>query len=418
MVSNRDEGKKEPSVDEEKGKGAEAILKDIRVLDLSRFLAGPLCSMLLADMGAEVIRVEPPGGAVDRRYALVGPDGETLTFKILGRNKKSITLHLSNEKGRLIFQELVRHSDVVLHNFSPGTRMADEVSYEKLDEIHHGIIVAAISGYGLIGPDAQQVCFDFVTQARSGAMTLDGFPGDPPLKTAVPYVDCSSGMATAMGILLALYHKEKTGKGQLVDVSLFDIASFITQNLGVLLNYKVFGKILKQVGNFGTASYISCLKAKDGWVMVVTSSDDIWKKFIRAIDKEKEFGTDPKFGSDMLRCFYTDLIDPIIQEWAGKRTSDEIVNTLQDARVPCGKVNTVEKLLSDPQLMAREMIMNVEYPNVGELPIPGIPIKLSLTPGRINTLSPKVGEHNKEVYYKVLGYSPDKLAQLVREGVI
>ncbi len=417
-MSNRDEGKKKPSVDEKKGKGAEAILKDIRVLDLSRFLAGPLCGMLLADMGAEVIRIEPPGGAVDRRYALMGPDGETLTFKILGRNKKSITLNLSSEKGRVIFQDLVKYSDVVLHNFPPGTKMADEVSYEKLNEIQAAIIVAVISGYGLNGPDAQRVCFDFVTQARTGAMTLDGFAGDPPLKTAVPYVDCCSGITAMMGIMLALYHREKTGKGQLVDVSLFDIASFIIQNLGVLLNYKVYGKILKQVGNFGTASYMSCLKAKDGWVMVVTSSDDIWKKFIRATDKEKEFGSDPKFRNDMSRCLYTDLIDPIIQEWAGARTSDNIVDTLQGARVPCAKVNTVDQLLNDPQLMAREMIINVEYPNVGELPIPGIPIKLSLTPGRINALAPRVGEHNEEIYHKVLGYNPDKIEQLVREGVI
>jgi len=401
-----------------KQRDTKAVLKDIRVLDLSRFLAGPLCSMLLADMGAEVIRIEPPGGALDRRWGLIGPDGETLTYKSLGRNKKSITLNLSGEKGRDIFQKLVKRSDVVLHNFTPGTALADELSYDKLREIHHAIIVAEISGYGLKGPDARQICFDFVAQARSGAMTLNGFPGDPPLKTTVPYVDCTSGITGALGILLALYYREKTGEGQLIDVSLFDIASFITQNAGALMYYKVYGEIRKQFGNFGFASFMTCLKAKDGWVMLVASSDDIWKRFIRAIGREKELGTDPRFRNDLHRSLNAALIDQVAQDWANQRTCDEIIKTLQVARVACAKANTVDQLLNDPQSIASEMVVHVTYPDLGEIPIPGIPVKLSLTPGHINTLAPGVGEHNEEIYNRLLNFKQGELSQLIREGVI
>ena len=311
----------------------------------------------------------------------------------------------------------MRSSHVVLHNFPPGTALAHELSHEALSKIAPAIIVAVISGYGLNGPDAQQICFDFVTQARAGAMTLNGFPGDPPLKTTVPYIDCSSGVTAALGILLALYHKEKTGEGQLVDVALFDIASFITQNLGAVMYYKVYDEIRKQFGNFGFASFMSCLKAKDGWVMVVASSDDIWKRFTRAIGKE-ELDTDPRFRTDMLRSLNAELIDPVVQDWAGKRTSDEIVNTLQAARVACAKVNTVDQLLTDPQSIAREMVVDVEYPDLGVVPVPGVPIKLSLTPGSITARAPRIGEHNEEIYNGLLGMESEELEALRREGII
>lgn len=400
-----------------KEKDEGSVLKNIRILDLSRFLAGPLCGMILADMGAEVIKIEPPEGAVDRRWGILGPDGETLTYKILGRNKKSITLDLSHEKGMKILDELVKLSDVVLHNFPPGTTLGDKLTFEKLSGLSPAIIVAVVSGYGLNGPEAQNVCFDFVAQARAGAMVLNGFPSNPPIKTTVPYVDCSSGITAALGILLALYHRVKTGKGQLVDIALFDIASFITQNVGALLYYKVYGEIRKQFGNFGFASFMTCLKAKDGQVMVVASSDDIWERFVRAIDRE-ELCTDPHCKNDMQRSLNAAFIDPIVQDWAREKTADEIIDTLQAARVACAKVNTVDKLLNDPQSIAREMVVNVEYPVLGEIPIPGIPIKLSLSSGHIKTLAPKVGEHNEEIYCGLLGFKSDDYNRLREEVVI
>lgn len=394
-----------------------SALDNIRVLDLSRFLAGPLCGMILADMGAEVIRVEPRGGMVDRTWGLVGPDGETLTYKILGRNKKAITLNLNSEEGKEILRELISHSDVLIHNFPAATSLGTELSYDRLKEINEAIILAVISGYGLNGPEADQICFDFVAQARSGAMALNGFPGDPPLKNTVPYIDCSSGIAGALGILLALYHRQRTGVGQLVDVALFDIASFMTQQVGALIYYAVYDEIRTQFGNFGFASFMTCARAKDGWVMIVTSSDDIWKRFVKAIGKD-ELASDPRFKNDMSRSLNASLIEPIVQNWAGQRTVEEIIKTLQNVRVACARVNTADRLLDDPQSRAREMVLHTKYPRLGEVPIPGVPIKLSATPGRYKNRAPRVGEHNEEIYSGLLGLGTERLYDLKKNGAI
>ncbi len=392
-------------------------LSGIRVLDLSRFQACPLCGMILADMGAEVIRIEEPKGAPDRTWGQWGPDGETLLYKIVARNKKCVTLNLGTTEGKEIFRELVKCSDVVLHNFTPGAPVAREVSYEHLKEVNTSIIVAALSGYGQYGPDAEKPCFDAVAQARSGGMVLTGFPGDPPLKTTVTYIDISTGLFTTVGVLLALYHRANTGKGQAIDVSLFDTAFFATQTLGTLLLYVMYGDIRRQVGNRGFHSYIGCFEVKDGWVIIAPATNTIWKRFVEALGKGA-MASDPRFMNDMDRFNNAALIDQVVKEWVAPKTVDEVVNLLQEARVPCSVINTVDRLLTDSQVAAREMIKYLDYPELGKIPVPGIPVKLSLTPGSINTPAPKLGEHNKEVYCGLLGFSSEKLSRLKREAVI
>ena len=389
------------------------VLDGIRVLDLSRFQSGPVCGMLLGDMGAEVIRVEEPEGAPDRKWGLLGPDGETLSYKIVGRNRKGITLRLNTSEGREIFRELVKRSDVVLHNFTPGTTVAAEMGYDHLKEVNSAVIVAAISGFGQNGPDAKLVCFDHIAQARSGGMILTGFPGDPPLKTTITYNDISAGLYAVIGILLALYHREKTGMGQDIDVSLFDAAFFSTQCMGALLLYEVYGTIRKQVGNLGFHSYIGCFQAKDGkWVLFSGTTNAIWKRLTRAIGRE-DMASDSRFRSnDMVRFDNAELINPILEEWVSQRKADEVVKIFQDARVPCGIVNTVDQLLDDPQVKARDMILYADYPGLGKIPLPGIPVKLSLTPGDLHSLAPTIGEHNEEVYCGLLGMSTEQFRQL------
>jgi crotonobetainyl-CoA:carnitine CoA-transferase CaiB-like acyl-CoA transferase len=374
--------------------------------------------MLLGDMGAEVIRIEEPEGAPDRSWGLLGPDGETLSYKIVGRNRKGITLRLDKSEGQRILDELVKKSDVVLHNFTPGTSVAGKVSYERLKEVNSAIIVAAISGFGQNGPDSKLVCFDHIAQARSGGMILTGFPGDPPLKTTITYNDLGAGTYAALGIVMALYHRERTGKGQLVDVSLFDVAFFATQCMGALLLYKVYGEIRRQVGNRGFHSYLGCFEAKDGWVFLSGTTNPIWKRLAKAIGRE-DLANDPRFDkNDMVRFDHADLIDPVIKEWVAQRTVAEVITILQKARVPCSVVNTVDKLEDDPQVVAREMIVNIDYPGLGNLPLPGLPIKLSLTPGTIRSRAPKVGEHNKEIYCGLLGFSQKELKKLREEDTI
>ena len=394
------------------------VLEGIRVLDLSRFQSGPVCGMLLGDMGAEVIRVEEPEGAGDRSWGLLGPDGETLSYKIVGRSRKGISLRLNTEEGMKIFGELVKHSDVVLHNFTPGTKLAEKLSYDQLRGINPGIIVAGISGFGQNGPDAKLVCFDHNAQARSGGMILTGFPGDPPLKTTITYNDISAGQCAALGIVLALYHRERTSLGQAVDVSLFDMAVFATQCMGALLLYQVYGEIRKQVANRGFHSYIGIFEAKDGWVLITGTTNPIWKRLTKAIGRE-DMASDPKFAkNDMVRFDNADLIDGVLKEWMAQRTVDEVINILQEARVPCARVNTVDKLLQDKQVEARQMIENLHYDELGNLLVPGMPIKLSLTPGSICSPAPKIGEHNEEIYGGLLGFSSEKLYKLKQEGII
>ena len=394
------------------------VLAGIRVLDLSRFQSGPVAGMLLGDMGAEVIRIEEPEGAPDRSWGLLGPDGETLSYKVVGRNRKGITLRINKPEGEKIFDELVKKSDVVLHNFTPGTSMAEKVSYERLREVNPAIIVAAITGFGQNGPDAKLVCFDHIAQARSGGMILTGFPGDPPLKTTITYNDLGAGVFAAFGIVMALYHRERTGKGQFIDVSLFDIAFFATQCMGTLLLYKVYDEIRKQVGNRGFHSYLGCFEAKDGWVFLSGTTNPIWKRLMQAIGRE-DMANDPKLSqNDMVRFDNADLIDQVIKEWVSQRTVNEVIRVLQTARVPCSVVNTVDKLEDDPQVVAREMIVNMNYPEIGSIPIPGLPIKLSLTPSSINSPAPKIGEHNEEIYCGLLGFSQKELNKLREEDII
>lgn len=397
-------------------------LAGIRVLDFSRFFAGPVCGMLLADMGAEVIRIDSPQGEMDRTYSLLGPDGETITFKAVNRGKKGITLLLNSEEGAAILEELVRHSDVVIHNFVPHSSLARRLNYDDLKKVNPRIVVSAVTGYGQYGPHAQRVALDYVTQAKSGIMAMTGFPENPPTRTSVAFVDFSSGACAALGILLALYHREKTGVGQAIDVALFDVAAFLMQAVGALLAKQVYGQevsesIFRRGGNFGWASYMNCLQAKDGWVMMTPTGEGLWQRFVKAIGR-KELATDQRFNTDRDRGQNAALIDQIVKEWVAQRTVDEVVNTLQKAGVPCEPVNTVYQLPNDPQIKARNMIVYQQHPDLGTIPLPGTPIKLSLTPGHIRAPAPKLGEHNEEIYGKLLGFDHDKLSQLKEKGII
>jgi len=344
-------------------------------------------------------------------------------FRITGLSAgKNITLHLNTEEGAAILEELVQHSDVVIHNFVSGTALARKLNYDDLKRINPRIVVASITGYGQYGPYAERVCLDYVTQAKSGIMALTGFPGNPPTRTSASFVDFGTGVCAALGILLALYHREKTGIGQAIDVALFDIASFLSQSVGALLAAEVYGRevserIYKRGGNFGWSSYMNCLEAKDGWVMITPTSDGLWQRFVKAIGGD-ELATDPRFKTDRARGENAALIDRIVKEWVAQRTVDEVVNTLQGAGVPCEPVNTMYQLLDDPQIKAREMIVYADHPELGRIPLPGTPIKLSLTSGRIGALSPKLGEHNEEIYGKLLGFNSEKLSQLKQRGII
>jgi CoA:oxalate CoA-transferase len=248
-------------------------------------------------------------------------------------------------------------------------------------------------------------------------MLVTGFPGDPPLKTGVTYIDIGTGQCCALGILLALYDREKTGLGQEIDVSLFDYAFFATQALGVLLLYQVYGELRTQVGNRGFHSYIGCLRAKDGWVTIAPATNHIWERFTKAIGR-REMSKDPRFRNDMDRFRNADAIEPAVSEWVSQRTVEEVMSAMDEAKVPSSPVNMVDKLIDDPQVRARQMIVSLDHPELGELPLPGIPINLSRTPGEIRSRAPKVGENNKEVFMDLLGLSREEYERIKSENVI
>ncbi|MBI4296528.1 MAG: CoA transferase, partial [Chloroflexi bacterium] len=267
------------------------------------------------------------------------------------------------------------------------------------------------------GPDAERPGFDGVAQARAGSMILTGFPGDNPIKTGMPFIDVGTGLFTTVAVLAALRYRDKSGQGQAIDTSLYDTAVFFTQSVGALMLYELYGEIRKQIGNKGFHSYNTCLEAKDGWVVLSVVTNSIWRRFMSKIGRP-EMVNDPRFGSDMDRFHNAHLIDPVVKEWVAARTVDEVVKACEEARVPCGPVQTVDKLLTDPQVLAREMVPPLDYPGLGTLHVPGIPMKMSLTPGSISTPSPKLGEHNEEVYGGLLGLSSEKVAGLKEKGVI
>ncbi len=396
----------------------EEILRGIRVLDCSRYRAGPTCGQILGDMGAEVIRLERPGGEDDRRLGPFAPGGQGFYLMITCRNKKGITLNLQKQKGTEILKELVKQSDVVIENFGPDVNKRLGLDYESLKKIRPDIIVVSVSAYGQYGPYASRLGYDGIAQAMSGLMWVTGFPQGPPVKSGVSFIDTATGVYGALGTLLALYHRQKTGEGQLVDVCLLDTAVSFMES--IMAEYEVANEIRPQVGSSHIyAGPFDAYKAKDAYFFVGIVGNAIWRRFVKMMGRE-ELASDPRFRTDWDRArpenrqFFTDWLN----KWAAEKTVDEVVNQFNEAGVPCGRVNTIPEVVADPHIRAREMLFELEYPGVGRVPVPGIPIKLSRTPGRIKTTHPMLGEHNEEVYCHLLGYTQHELNHLEEEGVI
>jgi crotonobetainyl-CoA:carnitine CoA-transferase CaiB-like acyl-CoA transferase len=248
-------------------------------------------------------------------------------------------------------------------------------------------------------------------------MSYTGFPGNPPTRAAVPYADFSTAILGAYGAMLALLHKERTGAGQLVDVSLLDTAFTFVAGMGVIAEYTLLNQIRPQVGNHSFYNFTDGFEAKNGWVMISVIGNEIWRRFIAIIERE-DLQEDERFGDDHSRYLNRHLIRPIVSDWVSRHTVSEVVRLLEEKRVPCGRVNTVRELANDPHLIAREMLVHRYYPGVGEVPLPGIPVKLSKTPGKIETNASRLGEHNKEIYCQLLRYTEKELDSLKHASVV
>ena len=392
------------------------VLEGIRVLDFGRFIAGPFGATLLADMGADVIRVERPGGEEDRTIGPYAPNIDVgMRFMALARNKRCITLNLQSPKGKEILAKLVKMSDVVLGNYPYGVMEDMGIDYKSLSQINPSIIVSQVSGFGQEGPYARRTCFDMIGQAMSGNMSITGFPGNPPVKNNAPYVDYATATFSALGIMFALYHRERTGQGQMVDVSLFQTA--MTYMLVPLNEYITRGIVRKQIGNASYYNLSDAYLTKDGMVFIAIIGRYIWRRFAKALGRP-ELTEDPRFSSDQLRADNYDQIQPLIAQWMAQRTTDEVMKLMEEARVPCGQVFEYTRLADDPHVKHHKMLVEMDYPGAGKIPVHAPPIKLSKTPGGIRTRAPLLGEHNDEVYCGMLGYSSQDVAQFAKEGII
>lgn len=394
------------------------VLTGIRVLDLGRYIASPFCGMLLADLGAEVIRVERAGGADDRNSSLLTPSGDTYLFVNMNRNKKNITLNFErNEKAREILRELVKHTDVVIENFSPSAAEGIGVSYENFKKIKPDIIFAHVSAFGSTGPYSQRLGFDPVAKAMSGSMAISGFSG-PPVRDLVAWVDHSTACLTTVGVLAALYHRKETGQGQMIEAALLQTA--VTYMASTIGEWETGGKLREQVGNRSYWVGPSDLyKTKDGrWIMLAIISNSIWRRFCRFIGRE-DLASDPRFHNDLARWEHRDILDPVVSEWAASQTTEEIIAAAEKIPIPYGLCLEQTEVAADPQVKAREMLTEVPLPDgKGKVLVTSPPVRMSETPLKIERSFPALGEHNEEIYCGLLGYTPDGLAKLKEEGVI
>jgi len=395
---------------------SEALL-GIRVLDMTRVLAGPFCTMLLADMGAEIIKLEIPGKGDDSREFPPFKDGESLYYINLNRGKQSITLNLKTPEGKRVFLDLVKKCDVLLENFRPGTMERLGLDYDKLREVNPRLVYAAISGFGQTGPYRERPGYDIIGQAMGGLMSVTGWPSGPPTRSGTAIGDVLSALFCSVGILSALNIRGRTGIGQFVDVSLVDSVYAAMENIPQ--RYFVEGLIPERLGNRYEFVYpYDSFVAKDGYVIIGIANDAIWSRFLTCTSLSI-LGDDERFTDNPKRVENHEALKVLIEEWTKKRKVEDIVKLLSENRIPSCPIYDLKQASEDHHIAnARGMVVNVEQPRLGSLRLQGNPIKMSMTDPKPRGPAPSLGGDNQNVFTKLLGYSEEEFQRLKREGVI
>jgi crotonobetainyl-CoA:carnitine CoA-transferase CaiB-like acyl-CoA transferase len=392
-------------------------LHGMKVLEFGNVYAAPFCSLLLKDLGAEVIKVERvTGGDAVRNDAPLTEGNESGTFIILNRGKKSITLNIASEKGREIVKRLVQQVDVLIENFSPGTMDKLGLGYEELCKKNLKLIYASISGYGHTGPRKDEVSFDPVAQAMGGMTAVNGFP-EQPVKCGVAIADFTTGMFTALAIVAAYLHMQKTGEGQRIDMSLQD-CMWQLSSIEWSPFYFLDGKVPVRTGNGHPKAVPGNLyPSSDGSVRIDCGALSQVQRLFRLIGGE-ELVNSPLSCNQAERIKHKAEIDALVAEWTKKRLAADIVEELKKIDVPCSMVPSFDQVCNDAQLLSRDMIIEVEQLVSGPVRVPGSVFKLSKTPGNVKFPSPFLGEHNTDVYTEVLGLTEQEISDLANEGII
>ena len=381
-------------------------LQGIVVLDLSRVLAGPYSSMMMADYGATMVKIEPPEVGDDSRAFGPFVGKESAYFMSLNRNKRSMTLNLKEQAAKELFKELVKKADVVLENYRPGTMEKFGLGYDELKKINPKIIYAACSGFGQTGPYVHKPAYDIVVQAMGGIMSVTGPEGGEPTRVGASVGDIIAGLFTAIGVMMALHHRGQTGEGQKVDVGMLDCQVAVLEN--AISRYLVNGEVPQPIGNrHPSITPFAAYTAKDGHIIVGAGNDRLWEKLCKLINRcdllENEL-----FASNLKRTQNVNELKVILDAEFKTKTIAEWMEALEAAGVPCAPINTVDKIIEDPQIKAREMIVELNHPVAGNMKVPGVPIKFSATPGSVDTPAPLLGQHTAEILKEMLGWDEEK----------
>lgn len=376
-------------------------LHRIRVLDLSRVLAGPYCTMVLGDLGADVIKVESPDGDETRAWGPPFTNGESAYYLCVNRNKRSIVVDFKTDEGRKILQELVKQSDVLVENFRPGTLARFSLDYESASKANPNLIYCSITGFGQTGPLRDKPGYDFMIQGMGGLMSITGVPDGEPMKVGVAVTDLFAGQNAVIAILAALQARTQTGKGQHLDISLFD--SQVAMLANIASNYLVSGNLPKRYGNAhaNIVPYQS-FQASDAWFVLAVGNDRQFEKLCEVISK-REVASDVRFRLNAERVKHREELIPILKPVFLTKTSGEWLSMLENAGIPCGPINSLDEVFSMPQVEARQMLIHMEHPEIEDLRLVGSPLKFSDTPVDFRLPPPRLGEHTEEVLKELFG---------------
>jgi len=395
-------------------------LSNIRVIDMTHNQAGPACAQILAFLGADVIKLEEPkGGDVARRNMRDKPDSDSLFFLLFNANKRSLTLNLKSDDGKRLFRDVIAKSDVLLENFGPGALDRLGLGWEALQQINPRLIYATIKGFGTYGPYRDYKSYEPIAQAMGGAMSITGFPENPPTYVVPAIGDSGTGMHMAIGILAALQQRHATGRGQHVEVSMQDaVVNIIRVSLR---DHQRFGHAMPRRGNQASQTVPSTIYpcspgGPNDYVFINAWERPMWIAMLGAMGRP-ELSDDPRFATSEARWEHRDALNAIVEEWTGQRSKHEVMRLLGEAGVPCGAVQDTGEVLADPHLKERQMIVDVEYPGRGTYKTVGCPVKLSASPAAV-TRPPLLGEHTADLLRELCGVDPEEANKLRDAGVV
>lgn len=381
-------------------------LQGVKVLDLSRVLAGPYCTMMMADYGADIIKIEPPGEGDDSRAFGPFVGKESAYFMSLNRNKRSITMNFKRSEECELFKEMVKHVDVVVENYRPGTMEKFGLGYEELKAINPKLIYAACSGFGHTGPYRDKPAYDIIVQAMGGIMSITGPENGDPTRVGASVGDIIAGMFTAYGVMMALFHRERTGEGQKIDVGMLDCQLAVLEN--AIARYITSGNVPGPLGNrHPSITPFSSFTAKDGYIIVGAGNDRLWERLCNLLGRS-DLVKDERFITNSKRTTNVKELNAILNDIFKDKTIEEWMTALEEAGLPCAPINTVDRVVNDPHIKAREMIVEVEHPVAGKFKMPGVPVKMSETPGSVERPAPMLGQHQTEIMKELLGWNEDK----------